>query len=509
MRVSSQSLGVIHFIGIGGIGMSGVAEILNSLGYQVRGSDLYESKNVTRLRALGISIVIGQKQENIEGASVVVMSSAINDDNPELIAAREADIPVVKRAEMLGEIMRLRPCISVAGTHGKTTTTSIAAGVLDHGGLDPTVVSGGIINAYGTNARLGSGAWMLVEADESDGTFAKLPATIAIVTNIEAEHMDHYGSFESVKSAFQSYIQNIPFYGLAILCADHPVTDVMSEQISDRRVITYGIANPESDVRGVNVRCTPQGHYFDLELSVKAQKNLNLTAYDQSQWKNFFVPMVGHHNVLNAISVIVCSLELGMTINQIQEGLSAFLGVERRFTILGDLYGVTIVDDYAHHPTEIKATLSAAKQVISTDNKTIAVIQPHRYSRLTDLYLEFTSSFDDADMVVVLPIYAAGEMPSLTVSSQSLAESLTSSGKDVFTISKVSDIDKLLQDHGDPGDICVFMGAGDISTQCHDYFHKKKGVLLDMKEKENVIVNSNKQTCSSVSSQKIKMPQLS
>ncbi len=501
MRISSQSLGVIHFVGIGGIGMSGVAEILNSLGYSVRGSDLSDNKNVQRLRGLGISIVIGQKAENVDGASVVVISSAIQDDNEELVAARKAQIPVVKRAEMLAEVMRMRPCITVAGTHGKTTTTSIAATVLDEGGLDPTVVSGGIINAYGTNARLGSGAWMLVEADESDGTFSKLPATIAIVTNIEAEHMNYYGSFDVLKASFQSYLENIPFYGLAILCGDHPVTNQMAASICDRRVVTYGIENEDADMRAVNIRATNQGHEFDIQLSDHARKTLKAFEIESGALKGFSLPMMGYHNILNAMSVLACGLELGMTVSQLKDGLVRFMGVERRFTILGDVNDIIFVDDYAHHPTEIKATLSAARHMVAQDShhsapnnpRVIAVVQPHRYSRLADLFTEFSSCFQDADQVIVMPVFAAGEMANLTATHATLAKALEEVGQDVITVNQMSEVQEIISDQGSAGDLYVFMGAGDISAQCQGLFARMGGmpsIKSGKEEKRNQSVDT-------------------
>ena len=463
MRISCQSLGVVHFVGIGGIGMSGIAEILNSLGYSVRGSDLCDNANVKRLRGLGIPIVIDQKASNIDGASVVVVSSAIAADNAELVAARKIKIPVVKRAEMLAEIMRIRPSISVAGTHGKTTTTSIGACVLDKGGLSPTVISGGIINAYGTNARLGSGAWTIVEADESDGTFSKLPATIAIVTNIDAEHMEHYGSYDALKESFKTYLENIPFYGLAILCADHVATAKIASDIKDRRVLTYGLENAQADVSAVNLQASPTGISFDLQFSDHAHKTLK-QPLDLEKASGFFLPMVGDHNVANALSIVVCALEVGLDLSVIKSGLADFSGVKRRFTLVGEAKGIDFIDDYAHHPIEIAATISAAKQVCQ--NKVIVVVQPHRYSRLADLFDDFSTCFKGADEVVITPVYAAGEQPNVLATHHTLASALQKQGLSVHTVNSFDELPGLLRDIGRPHDMCVFMGAGDITTWC-------------------------------------------
>ncbi len=476
MRISNQSLGLIHFVGIGGIGMSGIAEILHSLGYGIRGSDLSDNANVKRLRGLGIPVVIGQRSENVDGASVMVVSSAVKADNEELKRARSLKIPVVKRAEMLAEIMHLRPCIAVAGTHGKTTTTSIGACVLDTGGLHPTVVSGGIINAYGTNARLGTGAWTIVEADESDGTFSKLPATIAIVTNIDPEHMEHYGSYDVLKSAFRTYLENIPFYGLGILCADHKATFDISKGITDRRVLTYGISNEASDIRAVNLKSTPEGTTFDIEVSDHAHKTLKQKV-DLLKTADLFLPMVGEHNVSNALSIVVCALELGLDLSLIKEGLSQFSGVKRRFTDVGEAKDMAFIDDYAHHPTEIKATLASAKQVCS--QKIIAIVQPHRYSRLADLFEEFTQCFDQADHIVLTPVYAAGEQPDILATHHSLAKALKEKGKSVYTVNAQAELPALLTEIGSPHDMCIFMGAGDITAWCSDVVIEMKGTLTE------------------------------
>lgn len=476
MRISCQSLGVVHFVGIGGIGMSGIAEILHSLGYQVRGSDISENANVKRLRGLGIPVVTEQKADNVKGVAVVVVSSAITPTNSELKSARDLKVPVVKRAEMLAEIMRMRPSISVAGTHGKTTATSIGACVLDKGGLDPTVISGGIINAYGTNARLGSGAWTIVEADESDGTFATLPATIAIVTNIDPEHMEHYGSYENLQNAFSTYLSSIPFYGLAILCADHSVTADMAQSIKDRRVLTYGLTALTADVKAVNLRADVSGTTFDIVFSERAAKVLK-QPFDANKITDFFLPMVGEHNVSNALSIIVCALEVGMDLGAIKAGLGEFAGVKRRFTKVGEAKGMTFIDDYAHHPIEVSATLAAAKQVCQ--KQVIAVIQPHRYSRLVDLFDDFVDCFADADHVIITPVYAAGEEPDVLVTHHTLAKALKDKGQSVCTVNSEKELPAMLTQLGAPQDLCVFMGAGDITAWCSSVVKKLDGTFTE------------------------------
>lgn len=461
IRIAPQSLGgFIHFIGIGGIGMSGLAEILHSLGYEVQGSDTSENSNVKRLRALGISCFLGHEAERIEGAAVVVVSSAIQIDNPELCAAKHLHIPVVKRAEMLAEIMRLRPSIAVAGTHGKTTTTSLGATVLESAGLDPTVVSGGIINAYGTNARLGTGEWTIVEADESDGTFTKLPATIAIVTNIDPEHMDFFGSYDRLFDAFKTYVQNIPFYGLGILCYDHPETRRLAEEVTERRVITYGLESG-ADIRAVNLKTKPEGIHFDIELSDHFFQ-LCRVSERSPQTSGYFLPMVGQHNVQNALAIIVCGLELGLIHGQIQKGLAGFAGVKRRFTHVGQWNGITFIDDYAHHPKEISAVLNAARKVAT--GQVIAVMQPHRYSRFESLFDEFCQCFDDVDHLIITPIYAAGEKPTTELTHQSLAQEISNRRKmPIEAVSSREEIMPLLIQKASPQDYIIFMGAGDIT----------------------------------------------
>jgi len=460
MRVSPQSVGIIHLIGIGGIGMSGIAEILHSLGYTTRGSDSNDNTNVERLRLLGVPVHIGQDPEHVKGAAVVVVSSAIKEDNPELKAAREMGMPIVQRAEMLAEIMRLKPSIAFAGTHGKTTTTSLAAHVFDTSGLDPTVISGGIINSYGTNARLGSGNWVLSEADESDGSFTKLPATIAVVTNIDPEHLEHYGSFDHLKQAFNQFVSSIPFYGLGVLCIDSDPVRELAQKTQDRRCVTYGFSK-DADVRASNIQVKDGMTHFDVTFSnhfYQVMQNVE-KAQETSKVK---LSMYGEHNVLNTLAVMVCGLEVGISIEVLIKSLESFEGVARRFTQIGFHDNVTYIDDYAHHPVEISVVLETAKKI--AQGKVIAIAQPHRYSRLNDLFDEFCSCFSSADNVIVLPVYAAGEAPIKGMSHVELAQQIQ--GIDSARISTAEDIDEILatlQSTVEPGDYVLFMGAGDIT----------------------------------------------
>src|SRR3984885_8797359 len=396
-----REIGPIHFVGIGGIGMSGIAEVLCNLGYTVQGSDASEGANVVRLREKGVTVSVGHKAENVAGADVVVVSTAIKRDNPELLAARAARIPVVRRAEMLAELMRLKSCVAIAGTHGKTTTTSMVAALLDAGDLDPTVINGGIINAYGTNARLGAGDWMVVEADESDGTFLKLPADIAIVTNIDPEHLDHFHTFEAVQDAFRDFVENIPFYGFAVTCTDHPVVQTLVGKLEDRRILTYG-ENPQADIRLVDL----DHHDGKSRFSVLFRDREGKTTHTIDK---LIMPMPGRHNALNATAAIAVAHELGLSDEMIRKALAGFGGVRRRFTKTGEWNGVTIIDDYGHHPVEISAVLRAARE--SINGKVIAVVQPHRFTRLQSLFEEFCTCFNDPDTVVVAEVYPAGEAP--------------------------------------------------------------------------------------------------
>jgi UDP-N-acetylmuramate--alanine ligase len=449
-----RDIGPVHFVGIGGIGMSGIAEILHNQGYKVRGSDSSENPNVQRLRAMGIEVAIGQAAENLKDAAVVVISSAIKKGNPELAAARARGLPVVRRAEMLAEIMRFKNAIAIGGTHGKTTTTTLVAALLDAGNLDPTVINGGIINAYGTNARLGGGEWMVVEADESDGTFVKLPADVAIVTNVDPEHLDYYGDFEKVKQAFINFVENVPFYGFAVMCLDHPEVQALVGQIRDRRVITYG-RNPQADVRLVDLENRDGVQHFSVEI----RDRIRMT---HLRIEGLELPMPGEHNALNATAAIAVADQLKVPAEAIRKGLKTFSGVKRRFTKTGSVGGITVIDDYGHHPVEISAVLRAARQ--STRRDVIAVVQPHRYSRVNDLFNEFAACFNDADTVIVAPIYAAGEAPIDGVTHEELVSRIRARGhRDARVIDRAEALAPLIAARAQDGDYVVCLGAGNIT----------------------------------------------
>jgi len=455
MRTLPLTVGTLHFCGIGGIGMSGIAEVLHNLGYAVQGSDIADSANVKRLRALGITVMIGHEADNLRDASVMVVSSAVKPDNPEMIEARQRLIPVVRRAEMLAELMRLKWAIAVGGTHGKTTTTSLIAALLDSAGYDPTVVNGGIINAYGTNARLGDGEWIVVEADESDGTFVKLPATIAVVTNIDPEHLDFYGSFDAVRKAFVSFVENIPFYGLAVLCIDHAEVQALIPQVSDRKIVTYGMS-PQADVRAENLKADGATTRFDVAFSGRS-------AAAGTRIDGVSLPMAGHHNVQNALAAIAIAQEMGIDADGIRKGLAGFAGVKRRFTIVGAPGGITVVDDYGHHPVEITAVLAAARAAGSRE--LIAVVQPHRYSRLRDLFEDFCTCFNDADTVIVADVYPAGESPIEGFDRDGLAEGLRAHGhRRVLTLSEPAALAGMIADLAKDGDWVICLGAGNITA---------------------------------------------
>ncbi|MCK5932382.1 MAG: UDP-N-acetylmuramate--L-alanine ligase [Fulvimarina manganoxydans] len=448
------NIGPVHFIGIGGIGMSGIAEVLVNLGYTVQGSDQAENANVTRLREKGVAVSIGHGAANLGAAEVVVVSTAIKRSNPELAAARERLLPIVRRAEMLAELMRFRQAIAIGGTHGKTTTTSMVATLLDAGGLDPTVVNGGIINAYGTNARMGAGDWMVVEADESDGTFLKLPADVAVVTNIDPEHLDHYGTFERVKEAFRDFVENVPFYGFAVMCIDHPVVQTVVAEIEDRRVITYG-ENPQADVRFHDVSFEPGRSSFAVTLRDRV-KGTEVRIDDLS------LPMPGRHNVSNATAAIAVADRLGLSADDIKKGLAGFGGVKRRFTHTGTVDGVSIYDDYGHHPVEIRSVLAAARS--SAHGRVIAVVQPHRYTRLQALFPDFASCFNDADTVIIAPVYAAGEEPIEFVNSEMLVERIKLGGhRDARLIDGPEELAGLVDRLAGEGDMVILLGAGSIT----------------------------------------------
>jgi len=453
--------GTLHFIGIGGIGMSGIAEVLHASGYTVTGSDCAENANVKRLRNLGVDVKIGHAPQNIEQAGVVIISTAIHPSNPELTAARVKRIPVIKRAEMLAELMRLKKSICISGTHGKTTTTSLCAALLDAAGGDPTVVNGGIINAYGTNARLGKGEWFVAEADESDGSFLKLPGTIGIVTNIDPEHMEHFGAFENLVGAFEQFIHNLPFYGLAVLCNDHPVVKSLVAKITDRRVVTYGL-QPGADIMAVNIHMGPSGSRFDVQFNPDAL----IFKQKEGSWQplqGIELPLYGEHNVQNALSIVGVAIELGFDEDILRKALSNFAGVKRRFTKTGEACGAVIIDDYAHHPVEIKAVLKAARQ--ASQGKVIAVMQPHRYTRLSSLFHDFIDAFDLADSIVICPVYSAGEEVIKGFNEHTLGQKIQQlhPQKTVITMHQESDLAPILIDLIAPGDFVICMGAGTIS----------------------------------------------
>jgi UDP-N-acetylmuramate--alanine ligase len=455
MRTLPLDIGTIHFVGIGGIGMSGIAEIMANLGYSVQGSDVAENANVQRLRSMGITVDVGHHENNIEGAQVIVVSSAIKDDNPELAAARTRFIPVVRRAEMLGELMRLKWSIAVGGTHGKTTTTSLVATLLDAAGLDPTVINGGIINAYGTNARLGQGDWMVVEADESDGSFTKLPATIAVVTNIDPEHMEFYHTEEALHQAFETFVENIPFYGFAVLCIDHPAVQSLIGRIEDRRILTYGVSS-QADVRLAGLGVEDGQSQFDVVITKRLSG-------EEMRLESMRIPMLGKHNVLNTLAAIAVADEMGISEATIRRGLADFGGVKRRFTRTGEVAGITVIDDYGHHPVEISAVLEAARQ--ATAGQVVAVVQPHRYSRLAALFQDFCSCFNEADVVVVADVYPAGEEPVEGADRDHLVEGLRAHGhRKVLALERPEELATLIAATAHEGDMVVCLGAGSISA---------------------------------------------
>lgn len=450
-------LGPVHFIGIGGIGMSGIAEIMLRIGYTVQGSDAKASANTERLEQLGAKVFIGQSAANVEGASAVVYSTAIKPDNPEMVAAREKRLPLVHRGEMLAELTRLQYSVAIGGTHGKTTTTSMVAALLDAGGKDPTVINGGIINAYGTNAKVGEGDWMVVEADESDGTFLKLKSTCVVVTNIDPEHLDHYGDFEAVKKAFQDFVENVPFYGFAAVCTDHPEVQAMAARVQNRRVIPYG-TNPQAEVRADKISMGPDGSRFDVVFAPKDGAVVRL--------EHLHLPMAGQHNVLNATAAIAVARELGVSDEDIRKGLAGFGGVKRRFTTTGVAGGVRVIDDYGHHPVEIASVLKAARAV--TEGRVIAVVQPHRYTRLHDLFDEFCGCFNDADTVIVADVYTAGESPIEGASKDGLVEGLRRFGhRRAVPLESPAVLAQLVAEEAKAGDLVVCLGAGDITAWAH------------------------------------------
>lgn len=461
-KPSPFDLGPAHLVGIGGIGMSGIAEIMLTMGYEVQGSDMKEGPNIERLRKKGAQIFIGHEADNVAGAGAVIISSAIKSGNPEVDAARIAGIPVVRRANMLAELVRMKWTVCVAGTHGKTTTTTMVSSLLDAADIDPTVINGGIVNAYGSNAKAGAGDWMVLEADESDGTFTKLSPTAAIVTNIDPEHMEHYGSMENLRAAFDTFVENIPFYGFAVLCTDHPEVQALASRIVDRRRITYGF-NRQADVRAVNLTTDINGAHFDIALRRPGSAAPRMI-------KGATLPMAGDHNVQNALAAVTVALELGASDDQILAGLSGFGGVKRRFTSAGEWVmekgaePVRIIDDYGHHPVEIEAVLKAARSM-QGQNGVIAVAQPHRYSRLNDLFADFSTCFDMADTVLIPPVFEAGETPIEGINHETLVKSIRQHGhKDVGVLESLEALPEAIKAFAKPGDMVVCLGAGDITS---------------------------------------------
>ena len=454
MRALPLGIGTIHFVGIGGIGMSGIAEVLHTLGYAVQGSDIADGANVRRLKDSGIPVAIGHDAKNVANAQVVVVSTAVKRDNPEVVAARARLVPVVRRAEMLAELMRLRWSIAVGGTHGKTTTTSLVACVLEGAGMDPTVINGGIIEAYGSNTRLGEGEWMVVEADESDGSFLRLPATIAIVTNMDPEHLDHWGSAEAMVAGYDQFVANVPFYGFAVLCVDHPAVQQMIPRLSDHRIITYGFS-PQADVRGERMVMDRLGATFEVVVTDRSRTRTR-------RMGPFRLPMLGAHNVQNALAAIAVATEMDVSDAQIRSAFAAFRGVKRRFSKTGEAGGITIIDDYGHHPVEIAAVLKAARQAGARD--VVAVVQPHRYSRLQSLFPEFCTCMNDAGTVIVSDVYAAGEAPIPGVSRDDLVDGLRARGhRSVVPLPDPEHLAEMVHSIARPGDFVVCLGAGNIT----------------------------------------------
>ncbi len=454
MKGVGTDIGTIHFVGIGGIGMSGIAEVMNNLGYSVQGSDIAEGYVVEGLRSRGIKVMIGHAAENLGDAAVVVTSTAVKRDNPEVVAALENRVPVVRRAEMLAELMRLKRTVAVAGTHGKTTTTSLVAALLDAGGVDPTVINGGIINSYGSNARLGESEWMVVEADESDGSFLRLDGTIAIVTNIDPEHLEHYGNFDAIKAAFVEFIENVPFYGCAVLCIDHPEVQAVIPKVRDRRVVTYGFS-AQADVRGENVTPFPGGNRFDAVIRERDGSHRRIEGIE--------LPMPGRHNVQNSLAAVAVAVEMGVADEVIRTGFAKFGGVKRRFTKVGEVAGATVIDDYGHHPVEIRAVLAAAREGVGT-GRVIAVVQPHRYTRLRDHLDDFSAAFNDADVVYAAPVYAAGEQPIAGVDSEAMVAGMKARGhRNAQVIASADALADALAESVQAGDMVVCLGAGDIT----------------------------------------------
>jgi len=463
-----KDIGALHFIGIGGIGMSGIAEILNTLGYTVQGSDMAEGANVKRLREKGLKIDAGHDAENLKDTegnlpAVVVISSAIKPCNPELKAARDANVPIVRRAEMLAELMRLKWAVAIGGTHGKTTTTSMVGQMLETADFDPTVINGGIVNAYGTNTRLGKSEVMVVEADESDGTFTRLPASVAVVTNMDPEHMEHYGNFENVKAAYRQFIHNLPFYGYAVLCVDHPEVQALIPSVQDRKIITYGF-NPQADVCVSEVKSNARGSVFDVTFAPWMNDGEALVLRD------VHLPMLGRHNVQNSLVALAIAQEMGVKAPTMKKALGQFTGVKRRFTKTGESHGITVIDDYAHHPIEIETILKTARTAVSeNEGRVIAVMQPHRYTRLQDLFEDFCKCFNEADSVIIADVYEAGEELIEGFDKRSLVEGIKSHGhREVLALPDKKELAHMVAKIARPDDYVICMGAGDITGWAYD-----------------------------------------
>jgi UDP-N-acetylmuramate--alanine ligase len=465
-KMMFDNVGILHFIGIGGIGMSGIAEIMHNLGYQVQGSDLSENDNVLRLRNLGIKVLIGHNVHNIESASVVVKSTAVKDDNPEMIGAREKSIPVVRRSEMLAELMRLKVSIAISGSHGKTTTTAFVAAMFETAELSPTVINGGIINTRMTNAYLGSSDYLIAEADESDGTFIRIPSTIAIITNLDAEHLDYYGDFDNLKKAYELFIHNLPFYGFAVACKDHNEVSKLIDNIKDREVVTYGVDSKNVDIQAINIQENIDGSIFDVKIAKR------ITG-DEFIIEGIKLPIPGRHNILNSLAAIAVGVKLKFKTIHIIDAFAKFKGVKRRFSKTGEVNGATVIDDYAHHPEEIKAVLKTGKKVISANggSKVIAIFQPHRYSRVESLFSEFINCFNDADIIFVSDIYSAGESPIDGISKEVLISSLRKNykTKDIYSMDSLDSIANHIKEHATAQDIIIFMGAGTSSKWAHEF----------------------------------------
>lgn len=467
MRVFPESFGTLHFTGIGGIGMSGVAELLHNLGYKVQGSDIADSPNVQRLRQQGIRVAVGHAAENVmdengHPVSGIIFTAVVPENNPEIVQARELKIPLIGRSELLAELMRVKFSIGISGTHGKTTTTSIIGTLLEAGEFDPTVINGGIVNAYGTNTRIGKGDWLVAEADEAYGTFLRLNPTVAVITNMDPEHLDFYQTFDNVRAAYKRFVEAVPFYGFGVLCLDHPEVQKLAATISGRRVVTYG-TNPQAEVQAKNIRMTPQGGYFDVQVNGKLSPTPRTIT-------NMFMPMPGQHNILNALAGIVVALQLGMQDETIRQALAKFSGVKRRFTRTGEVNGITIIDDYGHHPVEISAVLKAARDAVAdTNGRVIAVFQPHRYSRVHDLFDDFCTCFNDADSVLIADVYAAGETPISGCEKEDIVAGLIQAGhKSAAILRDEKDLPELMQHMARPGDIVMCVGAGSITKWAYD-----------------------------------------